>query len=507
MQLAENGSCPFWGEDQWCSLQRRFGERLLPDVCAHYPRSISLVGDEMELAGQLSCPEVTRRCLLDENSCDLVEVDEVRFARGAFKQRTFLACGEPYYERFLEVRETFTEVLSRRDFPLRSRLFFLLAFADCTAPFFHRGTQTFNEDDWNFERDAMRDPAILNELHTELGKFEMPDGLAMFVIAEVLAGDVHLRAGGRFRDVVTEVLDSYHAEIGATDVSAEEMWTVFVKRRDAKMARSGARIDELFEKYCKQYFLRDWYVDSLSLFSQLQGLLVRIAVMRFLFLSHPDEDVDKLAVRVVSAMARGIEHHDKFLKLIGEALTQPAAHLHGSGGAVVRMTPLAELVAVKHAAAAALLARSDGVVGVGVGTRQKGGRPTGEPCVRVYVEHKLPAAELSREAMLPRPSAALAPTWSRSGGSRRRRPAASRRRARGSGCVRCGRAARWDMPSRWRGPSARWCATGVASCTSSAATTSSPTKMAWPKAPPSISRRSSTRDGAIATRWRRCRVM
>jgi lysine-N-methylase len=320
MQLAENGSCPFWGEDQWCSLQRRFGERLLPDVCAHYPRSISLVGDEMELAGQLSCPEVTRRCLLDENSCDLVEVDEVRFARGAFKQRTFLACGEPYYERFLEVRETFMEVLSRRDFPLRSRLFFLLAFADRTAPFFHRGTQTFNEDDWNFERDAMRDPAILNELHTELGKFEMPDGLAMFVIAEVLAGDVHLRAGGRFRDVVTEVLDSYHAEIGATDVSAEEMWTVFVKRRDAKMARSGARIDELFEKYCKQYFLRDWYVDSLTLFAQLQGLLVRIAVMRFLFLSHPDEDVDKLAVRVVSAMARGIEHHDKFLKLIGEAL-------------------------------------------------------------------------------------------------------------------------------------------------------------------------------------------
>jgi len=62
---------------------------------------------------------------------------------------------------------------------------------------------------------------------------------------------------------------------------------------------------------------------------------------------------------------------------------------------------LAELVAAKHAAAAELLARSEALAGVGVGTRLREGRPTGEACVRLYVEHKRPAAELATGAILP----------------------------------------------------------------------------------------------------------
>jgi hypothetical protein len=86
------------------------------------------------------------------------------------------------------------------------------------------------------------------------------------------------------------------------------------------MARWGPRIEEFFEKYCRQYWVRDWYVDSVSLYPHVQALLVRVAVLRFLLLSHPDEDIDKLAVRVFSSMFRGIEHHDSFLKLIGQGL-------------------------------------------------------------------------------------------------------------------------------------------------------------------------------------------
>jgi lysine-N-methylase len=321
MQLDDAGRCPFWADDKWCSLQRRFGERMLPDVCAHYPRSISLVEDQLELSGQLSCPEVARRCLLDEDSCDLVEVDEVRFARGAVKQRTYLNCGDPYYERFLEARDTLLGLLQRRDYPMRSRLFFMLCFADRTSTFYHRGTKVFRDEDWSFERDSMANPAVLDEIAGELAKVELPQGLSLFTIAQVLAGDAQLRTGGRFRDLVKEVLDSYHAEMGAADVSAKELWEAFVARRNRKLERSGARIEQIFERYCRQYWVRDWFVDSMSLYQHVQALLVRVAVLRFLVLSHPDEDVDTLAVRVVSSMSRGIEHHDGFLKLINEGLS------------------------------------------------------------------------------------------------------------------------------------------------------------------------------------------
>jgi hypothetical protein len=76
----------------------------------------------------------------------------------------------------------------------------------------------------------------------------------------------------------------------------------------------------MFENYCKQFWVREWYVDSVDLYTQLQGLLVRVAVLRFLLLSHPSDDLEKAAVEVVYSMTRGVEHHSEFLKLIKEGL-------------------------------------------------------------------------------------------------------------------------------------------------------------------------------------------
>jgi lysine-N-methylase len=336
MQLVNDTDCPFWDSDKFCSLQRRFGERLLPDVCAHFPRSINLVQQDMELAGQLSCPEVTRKCILHENSCDLVELDEVRFARGGIRQRTYLHSDDPYFARFLEVRETMMSILSRRDYPMRTRLFFLFCFAERTSGFFHRGTKLFDVENWKYERDAMNDPAILDDLHQQIAQAEVPDGLALFVIAQVLAGDVRLRTGGKFRQLVTEVLDSYHAELGTSDVSAVEMWRAYEGRRNARMAASGPRIEMFFENYCKQYLVRDWYVDSATIYQHIQALLVRVAVIRFLLLSHPSENLDELAVAVFYGVSRGVEHHDEFLKLINAGLSdQIPGVLHATALLVV----------------------------------------------------------------------------------------------------------------------------------------------------------------------------
>jgi hypothetical protein len=48
------------------------------------------------------------------------------------------------------------------------------------------------------------------------------------------------------------------------------------------------------------------------------------------------------------------------------------------------------------------LMRYPNVVGVGSGTRVRGGKQTGEPCLVVFVERKLPEAELAPGAALPR---------------------------------------------------------------------------------------------------------
>ncbi len=47
------------------------------------------------------------------------------------------------------------------------------------------------------------------------------------------------------------------------------------------------------------------------------------------------------------------------------------------------------------------LLRYPNVVGVAEGVRMKGGRPTGERCLVVYVERKVPRAQLGQSEMLP----------------------------------------------------------------------------------------------------------
>src|SRR4051794_12024267 len=57
-------ACPELGADHLCRVHARFGEPALPDVCSDYPRVVGRLGDQLELTGHMSCPEVARRSLL-----------------------------------------------------------------------------------------------------------------------------------------------------------------------------------------------------------------------------------------------------------------------------------------------------------------------------------------------------------------------------------------------------------------------------------------------------------
>lgn len=48
------------------------------------------------------------------------------------------------------------------------------------------------------------------------------------------------------------------------------------------------------------------------------------------------------------------------------------------------------------------LMRKANVVGVGIGLRQTGGKPTGEPAVVVSVTHKVPISQLAAGDVIPR---------------------------------------------------------------------------------------------------------
>src|SRR5204863_7934824 len=82
MVLRDDGRCRMLDEDRLCRIHKRYGEPLLSDTCAVYPRSTGRVEDRLELAGAISCPEVARLCLLVDGATDVVPMAPERVARG-----------------------------------------------------------------------------------------------------------------------------------------------------------------------------------------------------------------------------------------------------------------------------------------------------------------------------------------------------------------------------------------------------------------------------------------
>jgi len=86
-----SGCCPFLSAERLCGIQREYGSGLLAAACSIYPRSLSWVGDNLEGALNVSCPEAARNILLNP---DFARVQGNMFS-GVFRtDNDFFLAGE-----------------------------------------------------------------------------------------------------------------------------------------------------------------------------------------------------------------------------------------------------------------------------------------------------------------------------------------------------------------------------------------------------------------------------
>ena len=64
VKLDNRGFCPMLTEDNWCKIQRTYGEEYLSNTCVTYPRITRRLGDFYERALTLTCPEVAITLLM-----------------------------------------------------------------------------------------------------------------------------------------------------------------------------------------------------------------------------------------------------------------------------------------------------------------------------------------------------------------------------------------------------------------------------------------------------------
>ena len=120
-----DGSCPFFGEDRLCSIQKQYGPGLLSSTCSIYPRSLAAVQGVLEGSLSLSCPAAARQVLLEDHSTELAG----DLLSGQFRTDNVFGVRDNrgFGAIYLQVRSVIVELVRDRSRPIWQRLLLIVA--------------------------------------------------------------------------------------------------------------------------------------------------------------------------------------------------------------------------------------------------------------------------------------------------------------------------------------------------------------------------------------------
>ncbi|WP_375754759.1 flagellin lysine-N-methylase [Corallococcus exercitus] len=317
-----DGHCAFLDDAKLCSLQRRYGEAVLPDGCSVFPRVLTRWGEQVEMAGSLACPETARLCLLAEDALVREPVPEEQALRPQVARQ--VAAGDDAWTAHADtVREAMLRLLERREVPFAARLYALGRMALDLGDFYFPGTTAFAPGDarlTNILREY-ESTETLASLRAQLEALELPGGPWAGICAAVLRSREAAVSSQRFLSLVRDV----HANYGGADTSPDDAWRLHAARRSALESLHGERVHQYFLHHALNHVLRHPFTEAPSLLNAVFLLVLRASVVRWVLLGHPavvalldapgtpESTLDAAAVEAFQVVAKHVEQAPTFL--------------------------------------------------------------------------------------------------------------------------------------------------------------------------------------------------
>ncbi|MBN8464948.1 flagellin lysine-N-methylase [Corallococcus exiguus] len=354
-----DGHCAFLDEAKLCSLQRRYGEAVLPDGCSVFPRVLTRWGAQVEMAGSLACPETARLCLLAEDALVREPVPEEQALRPQVARQ--VAAGDDAWTAHADtVREAMLRLLARREVPFAARLYALGRMALALGDFYFPGTTAFASSAGEASRhpsasdasasevrgamtgsapDASEARAELAEarlarvlrdyestdtlasLSAQLDALELPGGPWAGICGAVLRSREAAVSSPRFLSLMSAVRASY----GGADTHPDQAWELHAARRSALESLHGERVHQYFLHHALNHVLRHPFTEAESLLNAVFLLVLRASVVRWVLLGHPavvalleapgtpEAALDAAAVEAFQVVAKHVEQAPSFL--------------------------------------------------------------------------------------------------------------------------------------------------------------------------------------------------
>jgi len=139
--LDERNFCPFLNENNLCRLQLKYGEHVLSETCATYPRRIYDFKKFIERSLTLSCPVAAEIILLRDAPLEfeLVEASEAIHLCGGKTEISPVYADDDFFEKMFDIQVAAISILQRRTLTLDQRLIALGFFLDKLDEIFSAG--------------------------------------------------------------------------------------------------------------------------------------------------------------------------------------------------------------------------------------------------------------------------------------------------------------------------------------------------------------------------------
>lgn len=330
LNFAKAGGC-FFEEGGLCAIHRDFGEAGLPKTCATYPRNVALFGQSFQLSGYLSCPEVARLCLLEEDATELVPYEWDQLPQHIDLLGQSAGDDNDYQKHIEKVRTHILHILRMKRLPVEQRFYLVLYMVRKIAPFYHHEINKDPERRLSQTFARMADQAFQDKILGRMDSGSQATAARNFVVLVLTARDGHANRA-KYTDYVNRVLRGYgFANASSLESSLDELWDKYQTRKLALVQRYGQRLDLYFTNYA----LNTWAQVSLKhedLEQVMLSFVLSVAVVKFLLYGHPlvpallekeEEDLatlDALAVEAIQTFSKNISHNKQMLRYLAKTL-------------------------------------------------------------------------------------------------------------------------------------------------------------------------------------------
>lgn len=312
------GFCPFLSANRLCVLQQRFGEEYLCDACATYPRVINKVDDILEESGEMSCPEVAKRALLNPEGIKFEET-EIEFKRSRILNKVVeLQCPDSKQKLkkyFWQIRKFTFELVQRRSLSLADRLIVLGIFYEKAQKFLKENRADEIPDIIAGCQDMLENETLKKNLA------RLPDNVATQMVLLKQLTDKRIANGitsQRYADCYTEFLKGVNFDKASNLFEIVARYKLAYRRYFEPFIKDN---EYMLENYIVNYIFKHIIpfanTDHENIFSDYVMLIVSYAAIKMQLIGmagfHKGLNAH-LVIKLIQSFGKTVEHNSNYRK-------------------------------------------------------------------------------------------------------------------------------------------------------------------------------------------------